>query len=311
MSSMARTHPRELSITERVKLDNYAMSNSQLNIYSNCPRQWMYRYRRSHKGEGITRPYFSFGTISHEFAEAAVRNKGKDMDNLHDTYARKLVSEGVGDPAHKKRFKKISVNTEKVLQEFTFAEPEKEISAPLDWDILEDNGLTYKMLFQSYKVVPRRYRGMEYAGKSAQAEDVHGLGIVDAIGVHNETEMKTVIDWKTGTYSDRKVASYNRQVSLYVGLLRILGHEVDMAGIYFLESGKFYSVRANDLSVEKVIQNFTAQTAKALAASRYRPKGLKDKYGGTCSNCNFQLKCRAAEIYNIKGNRASIVLVDD
>ena len=54
-------HPRELTIGERLKLNDLMISNSQIDKYNHCPKAWDLQYRQNLRGEKVRRNYLPEG----------------------------------------------------------------------------------------------------------------------------------------------------------------------------------------------------------------------------------------------------------
>lgn len=256
------------------------LSQSRLNTFEKCPRQYYYYYNLKYYGEQTSSTPLEFGILVHNLMEQAFNYEEGDRKEYLTSITLNKVSEIEDDPSkdYSMRLFNLLPSLKRAIDTFNVLQSEKYVQV-----------MMFAVEDFNQEIIKSIVNRLEKQGKVGDFEGIFFGGYLDAHAI--EDGKTSVIDWKTGKFSRRWISPYERQIILYTHIMRMNDFEIDQAKIMYLEQNYEHVV---DVSV----QNCRTVFEKSKNAFRGIIERMDDienfemiKEEAKCNQCSYSFIC--------------------
>ena len=256
------------------------LSQSRLNAFEKCPRQYYYYYILKFYGEQTSSTPLEFGILVHNLLEQAFNYEEKDRKEYLRNITLNKVAEIEDDPSkdYSIRLMNLLPALERAVDEFEVLTSEKYAQVQM----FTEKDFTLDEIF----TITNR---LEKQGKTGEFEGIFFGGYLDA---HAIQDGKTsVIDWKTGKFSRRWLSPYERQIILYTHIMRLNEFEIDQAKIMYLEQNYEHVVDVSVKNCREVYEKSKNMFRDIIERQDSIENFEMKKEESKCNYCAYNIFC--------------------
>lgn len=261
---------------------SYTISNSSIDALTSSPRKFWFRYINHMRGEEQESSYLKFGTSLHSLLEETLKKPKHLREEIMMSKIERIAD--TFDEKFKDRLFRAIPNLINILDKYQVLELELQIKIDHVLNARQDEklfGIVQKLVSKKYKEEWDGWIGFN--------------GYVDAYVIDNGK--KKIIDWKTGVFSQVKFNKYKKQILRYAHAMRVLGYQVDVGEVYFIEQGIAKEIPVDESSAKREFDKMFE-----IFAEEMKKRGVDFKnYNEDCS-MHFKRFCPFAGICGIFNN---------
>lgn len=256
------------------------LSQSRLNAYERCQRQYYYKYILVFGGEKIFIKPLDFGILVHSIIEEALKYDLDCKIVMKNIVHQKIIE--IDDDSqrdYESRLLKLIPILEKICGKYKILSLEEKIN----YRMFEENEIKDEAVLSSIVKSLDRY------GYEGGLEGIFFGGIIDAVVIHDGQDM--IIDWKTGTYNRQWSAGNERQTQLYTHLKRLNDIQVDKAMIFYVEQEYKHMVDVDAKKCKDVYKTVKSKFKEILEKKDIIENFEMVNEPITCNGCFYDYIC--------------------